>query len=202
MVIIIFLWKFLTNNRLWAIDSFVTILRYLLGQSNNKEARSVAHHQNKSLTLSYTTLLVIWLLVSVVLNRSYTSLLLNTYFNVKTKPVVQSLSDIRNNKDLLIAGIREYLTLVNQDFKISIQDLLIRLEEDPDNFPNPLNSYRIAEKVISGRSVLIGNSYISDAFLEQTKYHHDKLVVVDKHLPEFLMFHVSKDFPISKEIYF
>ena len=148
MVIITFLWKLLTNNKLSAIDSFITILRYLLNQSNNRESRSFADRHNKRLAFSYTTLLVIWLLVSLVLNQSYTSLLLNTYFNVKTTPVVQNLEDIRNNKDLLIVGIPEYLSRVSIDFNFKINDLLERIEKDPDNLPDPFISSKICEKNI------------------------------------------------------
>ena len=202
MVIISFLWKLLTNNKLSAIDSFITILRYLLNQSNNKESRSFADRHNKRLALSYITLLVIWLLVSLVLNQSYTSLLLNTYFNVKTTPVVQNLEDIRNNKDLLIVGIPEYLSRVSIDFNFKINDLLERIEKDPDNLPDPFISSKICEKILDGKSVLIGDTEQINTFMEHNKYYHDNLVVVDKYLPEFISFYVSKNMPLANVVHY
>ena len=202
MVIITFLWKLLTNNKLSAIDSFITILRYLLNQSNNRESRSFADRHNKRLAFSYTTLLVIWLLVSLVLNQSYTSLLLNTYFNVKTTPVVQNLEDIRNNKDLLIVGIPEYLSRVSIDFNFKINDLLERIEKDPDNLPDPFISSKICEKILDGKSVLIGDTEQINTFMEHNKYYHDNLVVVDKYLPEFISFYVSKNMPLANVVHY
>ena len=101
---------------------------------------------NKMLTLSFITLLVIWLFMSLVLNQSYTSLLLNTYFNVKTTPVVKSLDDIREHKELLISGIIFYFKALIIEFGIDIQHLLTRLNQDNDNTKDVITAYSTAEK--------------------------------------------------------
>ena len=202
MVIITFLWKLLTKSRLSTIDSCEAVVRFLIGQSNKRGTMSFVDRLNKSMAFTHTTLLVIWLLVSLVVNKSYTSLLLNTYFNVKTTPIVQSLQDIRNNKDLLIAGIDKYLSIVNNKFKIKIEDIITRIKEDPDNYPYPITSYRIAEKVINGKSVFIGNSEQSDNFFLINNNNHDKLVVVDKYLSQFIAHYVIKYLPDAQLIHF
>ena len=202
MVIITFLWKYLTKSRLSAIDSCEAIVRFLIGQSNKRGTMSFVDGLNKSMAFSYTTLLVIWLLVSLVLNKSYTSLLLNTYFNVKTAPVVQCLEDIRRDKGLLIAGMHQYLSIIDNRFSINIEDILTRVNENHDNYPHPITSSRVAEKVINGKSVFMGNSEQSDKFFLKNYNYHDKLVVANKYLSEYVAFYVVKQLPMSQSIHF
>ena len=202
MVIITFLLKYLTKTRLSAVDSCEAVIRFLIGQSNKRGTMSFVNRLNKSLALSHTTLLVIWLLVSLVLNKSYTSLLLNTYFNVKTAPVVQSLEDIRHNKNLLIAGMHQYLSIINDRFLIYIEDILTRLNENHDNYPYPITSSKVAEKVLNGKSVFIGHSEQSDKFFAKNNNYYDKLVVANKFLSEYVAFYVVKQLPMSQSIHF
>ena len=99
MIIISVTWKYLTENRLSIINSLEIAYKYCLGQSCGRKFSSFPIGlNNEMMTLSFTLLFFIWLFVSVVLNRSYTSLLLNTYFNVKSTPIVESLEDVRQQK--------------------------------------------------------------------------------------------------------
>ena len=126
--------------------------------------------------------------------------MLNTYFNIKSTPAVESLDDIWENKDLVIAGIPDYLPIVANDY--NIDDILARMRTDPDNFPDPILSKRIAKKVINGKSVLIGNSYQRSDFLKQNKKYHYHLVVVHKNLPDFMTYFVRKHLPIAEVVHF
>ena len=53
---------------------------------------------------------------------------------MKTTPVVQSIEDIREHKELLISGYPRYLMMIDKNFKdFPIGDLIERLYDDPDN---------------------------------------------------------------------
>ena len=154
------------------------------------------------MSLAFTLLFVIWLLVTVVLNKSFTSLLLNTYYNDKSKPVVKSLEDIRKHKELLISGKEKYFMIMIKVFKFDIGDLYERLNQDKDNFPDPIYSYKIAEKVINSRSVFIGNSFHIENFLMQNKYYHDKFAIGNRYFQQFMLFYVNKHLSFSNEVYY
>ena len=146
---------------------------------------------------------VIWLMASFVLNKSFTSLLLNTYFNVKTTPVVESLEDIRERKELPISGLVNYFMLLKRNLKnFDVDDLLKRMYKDDDNFQDPIISHKIAEKVINSKSVLIGNSFQREHFLIQNKYYHDKIVIPNKYYQQIMLFYVKKQQPFSNEIHY
>ena len=140
---------------------------------------------------------------SFVLNKCFTSILLNTYFNVKTTPVVQSLEDIVERKDLPISGVVQYLMLFKKNFNnLNVDSLIKRIEKDDDNFPNPIISHKIAEKVIKSRSVLIASSFQREMFLIQNKYYHDKIVIANKYFQQIMVYHVKKQQPFSSEIHY
>ena len=171
------------------IKSFGIAYKQCLNQSCNREAWSQSIGLNKMVTFSFTMLMVIWLMASFVLNESFTSLLLHTYFNIKTKPVVESIEDIRKNRKLLISGHPYYLMVIMKNFKnFYIGDLLERLIEDKDNFPDAISSPIIAQKVINSRSVFITSSFLGDLFLSQNKFYHYKLVIANKYYQQILMF--------------
>ena len=83
-----------------------------------------------------------------------------------------------------------------------INDLLARLEEDNDNFPDAITSRRIAEKIINSKSVFIGNSFHSEHFSIQDKYYHDKFVIVNKYFQQAMMFYVKKQKPFASEVHY
>ena len=185
------------------IKSLGIAYKQCLGQSCNRKAWSLTVGLKKMISFSFTMLLVVWLMVSFVLNKSFTSLLLNTYFNVKTIPFVQSLEDIRKNQEILISGHSNYLMAFNKDFKeFHIGDLIERLRKDQDNFPDAISSPRIAEKVINSKSVFITNSFIRELFLLQNKYYHDKFVIANKYYQQIMLFHVNKKQPFAQDVYY
>ena len=200
MIIISVTWNLLTLNKLNIINSLEISYKYCLGQScSRKSITFPVQLNNKMMALSFTLLFIIWLFVSLVLNRSYTSLLLNTYFNVKFKPVVESLEDIRQQKELQISGIPYYFNIIMKQFKIDIGDLISRLNENKDNFPNPIYSHKVAEQVINSRTVLIANTFHTEHFRIQNKYYHDKMVITNKYYHQIMLFYV-KQLPFSNEL--
>ena len=128
--------------------------------------------------------------------------MLNTYFNVKTTPIVENLSDVRQHDELLISGFAYYLNVLNKYFHFEIGDLLDRLNKDEDNLPHPNISPRIAEKVINSKSVFIGNTFHSEQFMNLNKYYYDKLVIVNKYYEQIMMFHVNKHHTFSKKVHY
>ena len=134
--------------------------------------------------------------------RSFSSLLLNTYFNDKSTPVVKSLQDIRKHKELQISGNPYYFERIMKDLKIDVDELFVRLNENQDNFQDDSFSSKIAEKVINSKSILIGNTFHRENFLLINKYYHEKLVITNKYYPQIMMFYVNTQLPFSKEVQF
>ena len=56
--------------------------------------------------------------------------MLNSYFNIKSIPVVNTLQDIRNNKQLSIGGHYPYISYISNISKFHIDDILVRIKED------------------------------------------------------------------------
>src|SRR5690349_1706777 len=100
------------------------IIRNLLGQSS-MEINIFSSMQMKN--ISMITLIIIWLQSASILSKAFSGLLLNTYFNVKSVSIVNSLEDIINNQDINI-GLDIHLfnhaiqesNLIDQDTKNGI----------------------------------------------------------------------------------
>ena len=199
-MVISFLWKYLTTNRLTIIKSIGIVYKQCLGQSCNREAYLLPIELDKMLAFSFTMVFVIWLMASFVLNKSFTSILLHTYFNVKTTPVVKSLEDVRKRKELSIYGIVQYFTRNLENFKFA--DLLKRIEKVDDNFQDPITSQKIAQKVINSELIFIGSSFQREYFLSQNKYYNDKIVIANKYYQHIMIFHVEKQKPFSNEVHY
>ena len=117
----------------------------MIEQSCNKDIRIYFDLQNKMKTIGFIFVLILWLLNALVLSKSFTGVLLESFFKVKTVPIVSSLQDIRDNKRLMIGGHHLYLSMFSKSYKYNLSDIIKRVDQDKDNALNGVYSARIAE---------------------------------------------------------
>ena len=72
-------------------------------------------------------IIIIWLISSLILSKAFTGILLSSYFNITSKPVLTTLQDIRDNENLLIFGNHDNLLMWSKINKLNINDILRRI---------------------------------------------------------------------------
>ena len=101
-----------------------------IGQSSGRDIRTYCKSLSKIHSLIFINLVLIWIMMSFILSTSFTGLLLNTFFNIKSIPVVNTLQDIRKNKKLLIGGDGKYLSLITGTGEFDLKDIIDRMDGD------------------------------------------------------------------------
>ena len=136
--------------------------------------------------------------MSFILSTSFTGLLLNTFFNIKSIPVVNTLQDIRKNKKLLIGGDGKYLSLITGTGEFDLKDIIDRMDGDKKyiyNFEINVNH------IINSKGVILLNTLFRRVFMEMTKFYYDRIFVSGtKYFPDFASFSVHKHRNFSKLI--
>ena len=135
LVINTYIFDKITNKTLSLVNSFITLFGYLTGQGPHKDIRYYCKNITKLNSLIFITQVVIWLFASLILSLSFNGLLLNTFFFIKSTPVVNTLEDIRDNKKLLIDGPHQYPQDVAKMNEFDIDDILFRIKQNEIYFP-------------------------------------------------------------------
>ena len=144
-------------------------------------------------------IVIIWLISSLILSKAFTGILLSSYFNSKSKPVVTTLQDIRDNENLLIFGSHDNLLISSRINKLDIDNILQRIK----GTKVAKNYLELVENVLNGNCVLLPDSMQRKTLLELTKNHQEKIYLSDsKYLPNYGSFFVEKDQNITKIVYF
>ena len=150
------------------------------------------------------TLVIIWLFSALLITKDFTGLLLNTFFKIKFKPIVNSLDDIFNKKDILIDANKFDIMSLNDSYGIEtkkIHGLLRRVEQ------YQAKSQEISMKdrhidLIMGKLILLVNSIQIEHYLELNKEDENLLFNLDeKYLPDFANLLIKKDQFLSKHIH-
>ena len=84
------------------------------------------------------------------MSKAFTGLLLNTFFFMKNIPIVKTLQDIRENKNLLITGNSLTLSAISKFNKVDINDIITRIKEN-NYSQSPIR--KVIELVINGGGV-------------------------------------------------
>ena len=136
----------------------------------------------------------VWLILSVILSNAFTGILLKTYFKIENVPIIKSLEDIDHNKDISVAGISQHLLNTAKLYNFDLDDIIKRVNNNPDNLPNPLVSVQVAEKVVNAKSTIILNSVQRSFYLDIMEKHRDRLYVSEyKYLPEYMALVINKN---------
>ena len=205
LVITILLFKCLSAKHFKYIKSFDLFIRLLTNQSSELIDKCLPNFTKLNLLLKITiiTFIVIWVKSLSILTKAFTGNLLNTYFNVKSVPIVNNLDDVYNNKELLVmAGLHE-LNDLNDSGKFDsskIEQLTKRAVEFLDDYPKNFahdKHFRI-KNLIQGKLVLISNTVDIESFLGlYIKWKHLVSVSQEKYLPDLARFIIGKDHSFS-----
>ena len=182
------LWKCITKEELSYSHSFIILFRSLTWQSINKDIRKFCGSRNYYRISIFNLTFIIWVISSLILSKSFTGLLLNSYFNIKYIPVVNTLQDIRNNKDVLIWANHGSISFNSKINHVDIDDIIERNKE------NKTHSFKQIELIIKGNGVLLLSTSQRKAYIDRNKIYQDRLFISEtKYLPNYVSFVVKRN---------
>ena len=138
-----------------------------------------------------------WFISTTVLTKTFSSLLLNTYFRPKSVKVVNNLDELSSRKDLNIIG-NDFSIYVLKFFKPEFEqfyDKFVKLKDEFNKkFSDKTEFSKLNKKlneVLRGESVYLDNSLI--IYDLQVSYPESNLLTTeDKYFPFYLSHFVSK----------
>ena len=165
---------------------------------------------NQFKRISILILFIVWLQSASILSKSFTGLLLNTYFNVKSVPIINELQDIIDNKHMMVAMDRTTLINFGNQYKKSVNKLnLNEISKRTKLFNQKYNitfkyvrdSPVVHELIIKGKVVIICHTTHRKEFFQKYPHLKDKVSVAPvKYLGEKLSYAISNKNLIAKEI--
>ena len=184
------------------------IIRTLLGQSEFKLEKL-----SNMFSISWVNILLIfvWLQSASILNKAFTGLLLNTFFNVKSVPIINDFKDIIDNKDINIAGQEIYLKWYLAKYEYD-QDTSNRLQDRVGRYQKQVK-YReryhlnnmiydpLLNDIINGKTVLLTFSHMRVIYLHHYKLYHREIALAEEKYYNMKVFQmVKKSISISKKL--
>lgn len=164
-------------------------------------------YKGKLQRLSVLILITIWLLISLILTKCFTSILLKTYFDPKCYLIVNSVDEILKTSELSIAG-SESLIFINASKPKELSILMPRvlkyeneLKATNKGWRKLIGSELVMSRVVSGQTVLFLDSYA--AAYTRRLYPNSKLMsALDKYSPNYKALFISKQHFLYKRIAF
>ena len=144
-------------------NTIMLIIRLLTTQYAYSMMTKISHFQRKASRVKYLILLLlvnIWLLLSTLLSFSFTSLLLNTYFNVKSEPIINTLQGVIDNKQYSVASPKEWfnMAIIPRIPANKQVDFARRLHEHSPH------SAQVFNDVIKGKTIMMSNTFITGVY--------------------------------------
>ena len=155
---------------------------------------------NKNIVI--VILIIIWIIFSDLMTKSFSSVSLKTYFNPKSYLAVNSIEDITENPELLVAGNLSLYFLKAIKPK-EYHKLLPRVEQYERLFEEKLgqkigyewrtliSSEDVLGEVVRAETVLILDSYAT-AFTQRMNPGFRLVTAEDKYSPNYITFFISK----------
>jgi len=144
-------------------------------------------------------LVSIWIISSTIIVNCFASLLLNTYFHIKSVPLIDSIEDLVNNKQIMIHSHNitlEYIKKINT-IKLTENDIdeLINRKMESDKILNILierDRDDIVVDIVNGKSVLMSDSISVKQLFQRYICVQDKIVSTGKYLFDHVAFFIDK----------
>ena len=194
------LFKVLTKNKLTLFGSLFKMFRNLTWQSSVKDIRHYCQPGKNYCSIVLIMLEIVWIFSALILTNSFTGLLLSTFFNIKSTPVVNTLQDIRDNSLIMIQADYQTISRISNDHDFYMDDLLIRIKEKM-NFLTTMQ--KVVELVINGQAVCLHNSLQRKFFIDIASSYIDRILVSDtKYLPGYILFVVRLNNEYTKIVEF
>lgn len=175
----------------WKIIEF--FLRISLGQSVY-----YLNYQENFKYLATSIMFIVWLQGTSIINKSFTELLLNKYFNVKLLPIVNDLGDLLDNHELGIAA--ENYWFYNVSSSLMEENEHAKLAKRKVDYPkNYMLDSSVFEDVVARNVVLLCETLMSKRFLDSYQNWHDKFTVGKfKMGTNYASFKLKKKSPLKK----
>ena len=193
------LFKVLTNGKLTLFESFFKMFKNLTWQSD-KDIRHYCQPGKKYRSIILIIVEIIWVYSSFILSKSFSGLLLSTFFNMKSTPVVTTLQDIRDNSNIMPLANHGSISSLSRNHKFYIDDILIRIEEK-SKFITSIS--KLVELVVNGQAVCLYNSIQRKRFIELASSYIDRIFVSDtKYFPSYATLLVRVNYDYTKIVEF
>ena len=187
------------GNIRFFLMNFLRQTSIAMNQMRNNETIKPQHRK------TIITLLFVWLLCTTILSQCFTSVLLKVYTIKKPSLTVQTLEEIINNPNLLVAG---YIGL--KQLEPYRPDIFHALEERVLNYHDRLNisldnrmsltNEGLVKDIIERKSVAIIHTFGTD--LLKLFYPESNLMESEQKYTQLFRYSlVSKNFFKNKEIY-
>ena len=202
LILKIFVWKYLTKNRFTLPELLMKTFRSLVEQGDNNDIRNYSQPGNQIYSMILTILNIIWLFSSLILSKSFAGLLLNTYFNIKPTLVVNTIEDIRNNKEMVPYGPWRSLSFLSKSSNLDIDDIIERMKQFQKDNDLP-ELIELIENIVDGQTIAIYTSQQSRLLMEVFYSYKNRIFVSDhKYLPNYSVFFVHKNRKYTKIIHY
>ena len=156
-------------------------------------------HLNSSKNISSIILIFVRLQNASVLSKAFSGILLNSYFNVKSVPIVYTLEDLYHKKRLSIASVAGSFTRMSR-FSEYPDHFLEESETRSQEYGNKakLNTNLLSPKVFmemtKGKTIILVDSLKSRTFSEQFRKFSDIFKVSEqKYSSQYSCFIVLKN---------
>ena len=200
--------KFCSNFQRNTTTLVFDLIRLLTNQSCDEitQCKWKINFKNSLNKLSFILLIVIWSQSASILTKAFTGLLLNTYFNQKLLPIVETIQDIYLNKEISIAAdskiFIDYSKRIDEwnEFK---SDILVRIIEfeNKSNY-SPADYFKdVFRKLINGKVVILmqsGKVREFEMWWKQEKSYFETSSY--KYSPNYSNYFVAKSNPIARLI--
>ena len=189
--------------------NFGKYLQNLIELLTNQSANQLLNCRNKlkiSTKLSKTLFIAficVWIQSASILTKAFTGVLLESYFSVKSVPIVNDLMDVHNNPELRVNAIMSYLSIIDKYHEYyslehsTTQSLIVRGEafqkETRFEITADLFDRSIFEQIVQGRMILIINSLSVESYRDNFKMWKDMFTIAEtSYLPSYLIYAVNK----------
>ena len=145
---------------------------------------------------------------STIITESFTSILLNSYFQLSKVPIIETLDELIIKDKYPIATKNRTINYFHNNMldEQNINSLLKRRQKYQNKFNHSLEGSavlldkKIFTDVVNGKAVLLVNTYEKEGFVELYKTYEDQFIVSDhKYLGIFGVHVTSKKGSIVKE---
>ena len=141
----------------------------------------------KSMSAITPVVISLWLLCAFIITQLFCNYLLSAYINVRYVPIVNTLDDIVNNKQMFVLLDKNliYLSKTGTIYKTTLSTLANRHNEYTKKLNRPVSlsdvyKSRIFDDLANGRAAFLFNSLEIEMFITFTR-HDNHRYTVSKH---------------------
>ena len=205
----------LLNQKITFQDCFFQILQKPLDQNIRHQGHLINRKLNNFSNNTLDIVILVWIVMSCILSLWFTSEMLTIYSTKRNIPLVQSLENICNKEELLVAGMVSLNDLAVYDKNLADKlktHLYTKKDYPPKNvrmteINDPHNGFYINSIIkdilldaAKGRIVLLADTdYINNAF-KYTRSYYNLIIAKNKYLPTYYANFISRYYPYRTEI--